>query len=198
MFSKCIWLQSQFSYLFVQLLSCIQLFVILWTAAHQASLSFTISESFLKFMPTELVILSNHLTICHLLLLCLPPFLASGSFQMGCFFALGGQSISPSNEYPGLISFRIDWFDLLAVQGNFKSLLQDHNSKASILQHSAFFMVQLSHPFMTIGEIIALTIQTFVGTVRSLHFKKLFRYAVAFFPRSKYLFLPITEAINKN
>ena len=124
MFSKCTWLQSQFSYLlvFVQLLSCIQLFVIPWTAGQQPSLSFTVSQSFLNFISIELVILSNHLTICHLLLLCLPSFPASGSFRISWFFGLGGQSISPSNEYTGLISFRIDWFDFLAVQGALKSL----------------------------------------------------------------------------
>ena len=122
----------------------------------QASLSFTNSQSLLKFMSIELVILPNHLTICHLLLLCLPSFPASGSFGMSQFFAVGGQSISPSNEYSGLIYFRIDWFDLLGVQGTLKSLLQHHNLKASILQHSAFLMVQFSHPFMTTGEIIAL------------------------------------------
>ena len=146
MFSKCTWLQSQFSYLlvFVQLLSCIQLFVIPWTAGQQPSLSFTVSQSFLNFISIELVILSNHLTICHLLLLCLPSFPASGSFRISWFFGLGGKSISPSNEYTGLISFRSDWFGLLTVQGTLTSLLLQHDSKASFFQHSAFFMVQLT------------------------------------------------------
>ena len=97
-------------------------------------------------------------------------------------------SISPSNEYSGLISFRIDWFDLLAVQGTLRSLLQHHNLKASILQHTAFFMVQLSHLYMTTGKAIALTIQTFVGKVISLLFNTLSRCVIAFLPRSKCLF----------
>ena len=96
-------------------------------------------------------------------------------------------SISPSNEYPGLISFRIDWFDLLKVQGTLKSLLQHHSSKASILQHSAFFIVQLSYPYMTTGKIIALTRQTFVSKVMSLLFNMLSRLVIASFPRSKHL-----------
>ena len=107
---------------------------------------------------------------------CLQSFPESGSFPMSQFFASGGKSnsfsftISPSNEYSGLISFRIDWLDLLAVQGTLKSLLQHHNSKASILQHSAFFIVQLSHPYMTTGKNIALTRWTFEGKVMSLFF----------------------------
>ena len=98
-------------------------------------------------------------------------------------------SISPSNEYSGLISFRIDWLDLLAVQGTLKSLLQHHSSKASILWHSAFFMIQLSHSSMTTGKTIALTIQTFVGKVMSLLFNTLSRFAIAFFPRNKHLLI---------
>ena len=97
--------------------------------------------------------------------------------------------ISPSNEYSGLISFRIDWFDLLAVQGTLKSLLQHHNSKASILHHSASFMIQLSHPYMTTGEIIASTIQTFVGKGMSLLLNMRSRFFIAFFPRSKHLLI---------
>ena len=111
---------------------------------------------------------------------CLQSFPASGSFLMSQFFTSGDQSIGasasasiPSNEYSGLISFKIDWFDLLAVQGTLKSLLQHHSSKASILQCSGFFMVQLSHPYMTTGKTIALTIRTFVGKVLSLLFDKL-------------------------
>ena len=96
-------------------------------------------------------------------------------------------SISPSNEYSGLIAFRIDWFDLLAVQGTLKSLLQHHSSKASILWHSAFFMIQLSHPYMTTGKTIALTRQNFVGKVMSLLFNMLSRLVIAFLPRSKRL-----------
>ena len=98
-------------------------------------------------------------------------------------------SISPSNEYSGLISFRIDLLGLFAVQGTLRSLLQHHNSKASILQHSVFFMVQVSHPYMTIGKTIALTIQTFVGKVMSLFFNVLSRFVIAFFPRSKNLLI---------
>ena len=126
----------------------------------------------------------------------LQSFPVSGSFQMSQFFASGGQSylsfslsISPSNEYSGLISFRMDWFDLLEVQGTLKSLLQHHSSKASILQGSAFFMVQLSHPYMTTGKTIALTRQTFVGKVLSLLFNMLSRLVIAFLPRSKRLLI---------
>ena len=124
---------------------------------------------------------------------CLQSFPASGSFLMSQLFASGGQSvgasassISLSNDYSGLISFRIDLFDLLAVQGTLKSLLQHHSSKASILWCSAFFMVQLSHPYMTIGKTIALTRWTFVSKVMSLLFNILSRFVIAFLLRSKY------------
>ena len=116
-------------------------------------------------------------------------------FPMTWLFMSGGQSIgssfsmSPSNEYSGLISFRIDWFDLLAVQGTLKSLLQHHSSKASILWHLAFFTVQLSHPYMTTGKTIALTIQTFVSKVMSLLSNTLSRFVIAFLPRSKHLLI---------
>ena len=121
-----------------------------WTAAHQASLSFTKSQSLLKLMYTELVMPSNHFILCHPLLL-LPSTFPSirVSFQMSQFFPSGGKywlKCSPSNEYSGLISFMIDWFNLFAVQGILKSLLQHHSSKGSILQCSPFFIVQLSHP----------------------------------------------------
>ena len=126
----------------------------------------------------------------------LQSFPASGSFQMSQLFASGGQtigsfsfSISPSNEYSGLISFRMDWFDLLAVQGTLKSLLQHHSSKASILWHSAFFIVQLSHPCMTTGKTIALKRWTFVGKVMSLLFNMLSRFVITFLPRSKHLLI---------
>ena len=148
----------------VQLLSCVQLFVTPWTAACQASLSFTISQSLLKLMSIELVMPSNHL------ILCLPLLLLSSIFPRIRVFSNESAlrirwpkywsisfSISPSIEYSGLISFTIDWFGLLAIQGILKSLLQHHNSKASILQCSAFFIVQLSHPYMTTGKTIALT-----------------------------------------
>ena len=122
---------------------------------------------------------------------CLWTFPTSGPSPVSQLFTSGGQiwsfsfSISPSNEYSGLISFRIDRFDLLAVQGTLKSLLQHHSSKASILQHSAFFIVQLSHPYMTTGKTIALTLWTFVGKVVSLLFNMLFRLGITFLPRSK-------------
>ena len=134
-----------------------------WTAERQASLSFTISLSLLKFMSTETVMPSNHLILCHPLLL-LPSIIPSIRvfanesalhIRWPKYWSFSF-SISPSNEYAGLISFRIDWFDL-AVQGTFKSLLQHHSSKASILWCSAFFIVQLSHPYMTTGKAIALT-----------------------------------------
>ena len=143
------------------MLSRVLLCVTPWTAAPQASLSNTNSWSLLKLMSVESVKPSNHL-ILHRPLLLLPSIL----------------SISPSNEYSGLISFRIDWLDFLAVQGTLKSLLQYHSSKASILQHSAFFIVQLSHPYMTTGKTIALTRRTFVGKVMSLLFNMLSRLII--------------------
>ena len=148
-----------------------------WTAARQASLSFTISRSLLKLMPIESVMPTNHLILCHLLLLLPSVFPSIRVFSNESALHIRWPkywsfsfSISPSNEYSGLISFKIDWFDLLAVQGTLKSLLQHHSSKASILWHSAFFMVQLSHPYMTTGKTIALTRQTFVSRVMSLLF----------------------------
>ena len=133
-----------------------------WTAAHQASMSITNSQSLFKLMSIKSVMPSNHLILCHPLLL--PSIFPSirGFFSESVLCITWSKywsfsfSISPSNEYSGLISFRIDWFDLLAVQGTLKSLLQHHSSKASILQLSAFFMVQLSHPYMPTGKAIAL------------------------------------------
>ena len=138
------------------------------SAAHQASLSFTVSQSLLKLMSTESVMVmpSNHLILCHPLLLCLSQHqsLFQSSELALCIrwpkYWSFSFSISPSNEYSGLISSRIDWFDFLVVQGTL-SLLQDHSSKASILQHSAPFMVQLLHSYMTTGKTTALTICTF-------------------------------------
>ena len=164
----------------VQLLSRVWLFSTPWIAARQASLSITNSRSPPKPMSIELVMPSSHLTLCRPLLL-LPPippsikvFSNESTFCMRWpkywSFSL---SISPSKEHPRLISFRMDWLDLLAVQGTLKSLLQRHSSKASILWHSAFFTVQLSHPYMTTGKTIALTRQTFVGKVVSA-----FEYAI--------------------
>ena len=124
---------------------------------------------------------------------CPQSFPGSGSFPVSQLFALGGQSIgfsiSPSSEFSGLIFFRIDWCDLLAVQGTLKSLLQHSNSKVSILWCSAFFMVQLSYPYMTAGKTIAWTVQTFVGKVMSLLFNTLSRFVIAFLPRSKCLLI---------
>ena len=153
------------SYEFFQSLSCVWLFVTLWTVAHQASPSFTISWSLLKLMSIESVMPSNHLVLCHSLLLLSSIFPSIQVFSKELALCIRwpqywnfGFSISPSNEYSGLISFRIDWFDLLGVQEILKSLLQHHSSKASILHCSAFFMVQLSHPYMTTKKIIVLTV----------------------------------------
>ena len=167
-----------------------------WPAACQASLSITISHTLLKLMFIESVMPSNHLILCRPLLL--PPLVFPSITVFSNESALHIRwpkywsfsfSISPSNEHPGLISFRMDWLDLLAVQGTLKNLLQHHSSKASILWHSAFFMVQLSHPYMTTGKTIALTIQTFVGKVISLLFDMLSRFVIAFCPRSKCLLI---------
>ena len=154
----------------VQSLSHVRLFVTPWTAACQASLSFTNSRSLLKLMSFELVMPSNHLILCRPLLLLPSIFPSIRVFSNESVFHSRWPkywsfsfSISPSNEYLGLISFRKDWLDLLAVQGTLKSLFQHHSSKASILWHSAFFIVQLSHPYMTTGKTIALTRWTFVG-----------------------------------
>ena len=136
----------------------VQLFVTPWTAACQASSSISNSRSLLKLMSTESVMPSNHLILCHPLLLLSSVFSNESALHImwpKCWSF--NFNISPSNEHPGLISFRMDWLDHLAVQGTLKSLLQHHSSKASILRHSAFFIVQLSHPYMTTGETIALT-----------------------------------------
>ena len=157
----------------VQLLSRVWLFETQWT---DASLSFTISQSFLKLMSIESVMPSNHLILFRSLLF-LPsifPSIRVFSHELGLHVSWSKYwrfnfSISPSNEYSGLISFRMDWFDLLAVQGTLKSLIQQHSSKASILWCSAFFTVQLSHPYMITGKTITLTIWTFAGKVMSLN-----------------------------
>ena len=144
-----------------------------WTVAHQAPLSSTISWSLLKFIPIELVIISNHLILCLLLLPFIFPRIRVFSNELASSHHVAKVwefSISPSSEFPGLISFKIDWLDLLAVQGALKSLLHHHSVKALILQCSAFFMAQLSHLYMTIGKTTALTIQTFVHKMRSLLF----------------------------
>ena len=154
----------------VQSLSRVRLFVTPWTAACQASLSFTNSQSLLKLMSIESVMPSTHLILCRPLLLqpsFLPSIKAFSNESVLCIrwpkYWSFSFSISPSNEYSRLIFIRMDWLDFLAVQGTLKSLLQHCCSKASILQHSAFFMVQLSHPYMITGKTIAFTRQTFVG-----------------------------------
>ena len=172
----------------VQLLNCVQLFATPWTAACQASLSFTISWSLLKLLSIELVMPSNHLTLCRPLLL-LPSIFSSIWVFSNWLFPSGGQSISPSSENSGLISFSIYWFKLFAVQGTLKNLLQYHSSKASVLQWSGFFMVQLLHPYMTTGKTITLTRWTFVSKIMSLLFNTLSRFVMAFLPRSKCLLI---------
>ena len=183
-----------FPLVFVQSPSCVQLFATPWTTARQASLSFTISKSMLKLLSIELVIPSKHLILCLPFSSCPQSFPASRSLPVSWLFASCGQNIGASasvlfSEYSELISFWIDWFDPLVVQGTLKSLLQHHSSKASTLQHSAFFTVQLSHPYMTTGKTIALTIWTFVGKVMSLLFNTLSRFVIAFLPRSKHLLI---------
>ena len=173
----------------VQSLSHVRLFVTPWTAARQASLSITNLQNLPKFMFIELVMQSNHLILCCPLLLLPSIFPSNRVFSNESVLRIRWPkywslnfSISPSNEYPGLISFRMDWLDLLAVQGTLKSLLQHHSSKASILC-SAFFRVQLSYPYMTTGKTIALTRQTFVDKVMSLLYNMLSRLVVTFLPR---------------
>ena len=168
------------------------LFVTLWTAARQASLSITNSRSLLKVMSIQLVMPSSHLILCHPLLLLPSIFPSIRVFSNELVLCIRWPkywsfSISLSSEYSGLIFFRIDWLDLLEVQGALKSLLQHHSSKASILLCSAFFIVQLSHPYMTTGKIIAFTRQTIVGKLMSLLFNMLSRFVTAFLPRNKCL-----------
>ena len=173
------------------MLSCVRLFASPWTTACQASPSITNTQSLLKLMSIELVMPSNHL------ILCCPLFFPPSIFPSIRVFSNESVlhmrwpkywsfsfSIIPSNIYSGLISFMTHWFDLLAVQGTFKSLLQHLSSKASILQRSAFFIVQLSHPYMTTGKTIALTRWTLVSKVMSLLLKILSRLVITFLPRS--------------
>ena len=171
---RCYYL-SHIQFSSVQSLSRVQLFVTPWIAAHQASLSITNSRSSLKFTSIELVMPSSHLILCRPLLLLpqIPPsirvFSNESTLRMRWpkYWSFSF-NIIPSKEHPGLISFRMDWLDLLAVWGTLKSLLQHDSSKASILQCSAFFTLQLSHPCMSTGKTIALTRHTFVGKVMSL------------------------------
>ena len=170
----------------VQSLSCVRLFATPWTAARYASLSN--SWSLFKFMCIESVMPSNHLILCRLPLLLPSIFPKIKVFSNESSFCIRWPkywtfsfSISSSNEYAGLISFRMDWLDLLAVQGSLKSLLQHNSSKASILRHLAFFIVQLSHPYVTTGKTIALFRWSFVGKVMSLLFNMLSRLVITFF-----------------
>ena len=153
-----------------------------WTAAHQVSRSFTVSQSLLKLRSTESVMLFNHLILWRPLLL-MPSIFPSIRWPKYWSFSF---SISPSNDYSGLISFRMDWLDLLVVQGTLKSILQHHSLKTWILWSSAFFMVQLSHPYMTI---VVLTIWIFFSKVMSLLFNVLSRFVIAFLPRNKHLLI---------
>ena len=180
----------------VQSLSYVRLFATPWTAAHQASQSITNSQSSLKLMSIESVTPSNHLLLCRPLLLLPSIFPSVRVFSNESALHIRWPkywsfsfNISPSNEHPGLISFRMDWLDLLAVQGTLKSLLQHHKSKASILQCSAFFIVQLSHLYNTTRKTIALTRWTFVGKVISLLFNMLSRLVIIFLPRSMRLLI---------
>ena len=187
----------------VQSLSQVQLFVTPWTGAHQASLSIANSRSLLKLMSIESVMPSNHLILCRPLLL-LPSifpsirvFYSESVLPIKCSkYWSFSFSISSSNEYSGLISLRIHWLNLLAVQGTLKSLLQYHSSKASILWCSAFFIIQLSHSYMTTGKTIALTIWTFVSKVMSLLLNMSSRLVIAFLPRSKRLWISWLQSLS--
>ena len=187
------WIVSCFP---VQLLSCVRLFATPWTAAHQASLSITNSRSLPKSMSVESVMPSNHLILCRPLLLLPSIFPSLRVFSNESALHIRWTkywsfsfNISPFNEHSGLISFRMDWLDLLLVQGTLKNLLQHHSSKASILRCSALFIVQLSHPYMTTGKTIALIRRTFVDKVMSLLLKILSRLVITFLPRSKRLLI---------
>ena len=185
-----------FQFSSVQSLSRVQLFETPWTTAYQASLSITNSLSLLKLLSIELVMPSNHLILYHPLLLLPSIFPSIRVFSNESALHIRWPkywsfsfNISPSNEHPGLISFRMDWLDPLAVQGTLKNLLQHHSSKPSILWPLDFFIVQLSHPYRTIGKTIALTKWTFVGKVMSLLFNMLSTLVITFLPRSKHLLI---------
>ena len=178
---------SVFIFSSAQSFSRVRLFATPWTAARQAFLSIINSQSLLRLISIESVMSSNHLILSHPLLL--RPSILSSIRVFSNESALCNRwpkywsfsfNISPSNEYSGLISFRMDWFDLLAVQGTLKRLLQHHSSKPSILQHSVFFILQLSHPYMSTGKTIALTRWTFVGKVMSLLFNMQSRLVITF------------------
>ena len=177
-------------------LSCVWLFDTPWAATHHTSLSLTVSQSLPKFMSIESVMLSYHLILCHPLLFLHSNFPSITVFSIESALHIRwpkywsfSLSISPSIEYSGLISFRIDWFDLFADQGTLKGLFQHYNMKASILWCSAFFMVQISHPYMPTRKTTALTIQPFISKVTSLIFNTLSRFIIVFLPRSKHLLI---------
>ena len=185
----CTYGKRREGYIYVCSVSHDWLFVTPWTATYQASLSITYSWSLFKLMSTKSVMPSNHLILCHPLLLLPSIFPNIRVFSNELALRIRWPkywsfsfNISPSNEHPGLISFRMDWLDLLAVQGTLKSPLQHHSSKASILWCSVFFIVQLSHPYMTTGKTIALTRWTFVGKGMSLLFNMLSRLVITFLP----------------
>ena len=187
---------------------CVRLFATPWTAARQASLSITTSRSLLKLMSIESVMPSSHLILCRPLLLlrwvfpsvrvfsnetvlCIAAAAAKSlQFCAGAKYRNFSFSISLSNEYSGLISFRMDWLDLLAAQGSLKRVFPHHSSKASILQRSAFFIVQLSHPYMTTGKTIALTRRTFVGKAMSLLFNMLSSLVISLSRLTYFLLVP--------
>ena len=186
----------------VQLLSRVWLFATPWTAAHQASLSITNSRSLFKLISIELVMPSNPPILCHPLLLLPSIFPSIRVFSNESVLHITWPkywsfsfTISPSNEHSGLFSFRMDWA-LLAIQRTLKSLLQHHSSKASILQCSVFFIVQLSHPYMTTGETIAMTDQSFVGKVMSLLFNMLSKLVITFLPRNKCLLISCLQSLS--
>ena len=176
------------------MLSCVRLFVIPWITAHQAPLSLTIFQSLLKLMSNDLLMSSHHLILCCPLILLPLIFSSIRVFSNKSVLHIRWPkywrfnfSISPSGEYSGLTSFWIDWLNFLAVQGSGE--VQHHSSLISILLRSAFFMVQLSHPYVTSGKTVALTIWTFVGKVMSLPFNMLSRFVIVFLPRSKHLLI---------
>ena len=185
-----------FQFSSVQSLSCVRLFANTRTSACQPSLSITNSWSPHNPVSIELVMPSNNLILCLPLLLLPSIFLSIRVFSNESGLRIRWPkywsfsfNISPSNEHPGMISFRMDWLDLLAIQGTLKSLLQHHSSKPLIFQRSTFFIVQLSHPYMTTGKNIALTRRTFVDKVMSLLFNMLSRLVITFLPRSKCLLI---------
>ena len=195
-FQSCVFISFRYiQFSSVQSLNSVLLFATPWTAVRQASLSITNSRSPPKPKSIESVMPSNHLILCHPLLLLPSIFPSIRVFSNESALPIrwpkywsSSFNIRPTNKHPGLISFRMDWLDLLAVQGTLKSL-KHHSSKGSILRHSAFFIVQLSQPYMTTGKTIALTRWIFVDKVMSLLFNMLSRLVITFLPSSKHLLI---------